>query len=286
MQDRKAERQSSINTAMSNSYRSNNSTDSSLISRLDDLVRRSDRGEIAYTAFLTPSDAVSAKDHLKSAGLEDRILIKGGYEDAERVRIFILPEYLVVLGDLDAEPPQDVTDTLRDAVTAVKIQGSGYRSLTHRDYLGSILALGLERNALGDIAVTDEFSAVVITSSKIAEFLSGELDRVASDSVKVSILADTKSISIKRDMQEINDTVASSRLDCIVASLTGISREKAQALIKSGLVELDYRPAQSCDTNLTPPATVSIRGYGKYTVSSFDGETRKGRLRLRAFKYI
>lgn len=271
---------------MSNTYRSNNGAAVPLLSRLDDLVRRSDRGEITYTAFLTPSDAVSAKDHLRSAGLEDRILIKGGYEDAERVRIFILPEYLVGLCDLDKDPPQDLSDTLREAVTAVRIQGSGYRSLTHRDYLGSILALGLERDALGDIAVTDDFSAVVITSSKIAEFLSSELDRVASDAVKVSILADTESISIKRDMQEINDTVASSRLDCIVASLTGLAREKAQALIRSGLVELDYRGAQSCDANITPPATVSIRGYGKYTVSSFDGETKKGRLRLRAFKYI
>lgn len=231
------------------------------------------------------------QDRLVRLGLESRSFAFGGYADAERVRIFILPDYLegyvyeldeIIAPDL----PSKITDAINEAVTAVKICGSGHKLLSHRDHLGSILALGLERDSIGDIAVIDDNSALAITSKCLAEFLLTDLHRVANDVVKVSILSRGESIDIKRELMPINDTVASARLDCIVAALTGISREKAKSLILSGFVAVDYRVAADCDTIISPPTLLTIRGYGKYNVRSFNGTTKKGRLRLCAEKYI
>ncbi|MBQ9162402.1 MAG: hypothetical protein IJX74_03910 [Clostridia bacterium] len=261
-----------------------------LFSRLDDNIKRSERGEIAYTAFLSPADLRTAEEYLLRCGRSGLFFTSGGYAEAERARVFMIPEYMYGVCDGEDFPRRcqfdELTQTLADAVTVVEIRGSGYRQLSHRDYLGSILALGVERDAVGDVAVTGNFSAVAVTSRRIAEFLSDELKRVASDAVKLRILPQDERISVTREIKAINDTVASGRLDCIISALTGMSRESAQNAIKAGLVEVDHRSATAPDLQLCPPATITVRGYGKYILYEFAGETKKGRLRISAGKYV
>ena len=109
---------------------------------------------------------------------------------------------------------------------------------------------------------------------------------MASDAVKLRILPQDERISVTREIKAINDTVASGRLDCIISALTGMSRESAQNAIKAGLVEVDHRSATAPDLQLCPPATITVRGYGKYILYEFAGETKKGRLRISAGKYV
>ena len=80
--------------------------------------------------------------------------------------------------------------------------------------------------------------------------------------------------------------MASKRLDCVVGALTNLSREKAQALIKTGLCEVNYLVEQRVDAEVKTPCVISARGYGKFNVLSFDGETKRARLRLVAQKYV
>ena len=89
-----------------------------------------------------------------------------------------------------------------------------------------------------------------------------------------------------RNYRPIRDTVASPRLDAVVASLTNLSREQAQNTVRSGLVEVDYEPVERTDLLLTPPAVISVRGHGRFVLRGFDGQNRKGRLRLLADKLI
>ena len=84
----------------------------------------------------------------------------------------------------------------------------------------------------------------------------------------------------------INDTVASRRLDCIVGALTNLSREKSQNLINSGMCEVDYLPELRVDRQIDEGAVISVRGYGKFFIKAFDGETKRGRIRLSAAKYV
>lgn len=261
-----------------------------LISRLEDAIKKSERGEVAFTAFLSPADLYSAKEYLRRSGRDGLFFAFGGYSGAERARIFCIPDYMY--GACDGEslitPCQfeELSEAVSDSVTVLEIRGSGYRELTHKDYLGSILALGLERDAVGDVALTDKFGALVVTSRKIADFLKSELERVASDVVKSRVLSPKDVPDVKREIKEISDTVASARLDCIVSALTGMSRESAQTAIKSGLVQVDYRISEAPDRQVGAPAVLVVRGYGKYILREFAGETKKGRLRLLAGKYM
>lgn len=258
-----------------------------LVARLEDAFKRAERGELVCGNFLSPGEAAFALAYLKETRRADRTFFYGGYKDAERRRLFVLPTFLA---DMDGSPeekaktyfPEEFTDSVR----AVLIKGSMYRALSHRDYLGSILALGIDRATVGDIAILDDHSAVIFCTSKIHEFLMHSIDRIASDKVTVKEYAPDGELEVKKSFMPISDTVASDRLDCVVAALTNLSRDKAQNLIRSGLCELDYLPETRCDRQITPPCTVTARGYGKYNILSFDGETRRGRLRLIAQKYV
>ena len=268
-----------------------------LLSRLDDLVKKSGRGEAAVSPYLTPREAKYARIHLSSRLGAGTAVLWGGYPEAERVRVVILPDYTEGLVDpaaLGSDPAAALTDaglddlaeTIRDAVCPVLVKGSGFRELSHRDYLGSVLGLGLERDAIGDILMPDAHSAILLTDARVGDFLTTQLEKVATDTVKVSRLPEGTALTGTRRLQPITDTVASERLDCVVAALCNLSREKAQMAVKSGLVELDYEAVEACDTTVEAPAVISVRGFGKFAVHAFDGTTRKGRIRLAAGTYI
>ena len=186
----------------------------------------------------------------------------------------------------EGEEPLFLEDLGEDGVSAIRITGSGYKVLSHRDYLGSLLGLGLERDALGDIAVQNDREAVVFCKGRMASFLISALEKVGADAVRVAAYRMDKDITDGKRYKPISDTVASARLDCIVAALTNLSREDAQSLVRSGMVELDFEVEERVDKQLTAPATLSVRGYGRFILRGFDGETKKGRLRLRADQLI
>ena len=263
-----------------------------LESRLGDALSKAERGSVACIPFLTPLEKKQAEHFLRARGAWEQAWLWGGYPSAERACLFLMPEYLTaMLACSPSEcPPSEVEalleEELSEAVCAVRIKGSGYRTLAHRDYLGSVLGLGLERDALGDIAVQNEHEAVVFCPRTIAAFLCESLDKVASDTVKCRVWTLDESFTDGRRYQPVSDTVASPRLDCVVAALTNLSRDEAQTAVRTGLVEVEFEPAERVDLTLEPPVTISVRGFGRFILRSFDGETRKGRLRMRADKLI
>ncbi len=268
-----------------------------LLSRMDDLCDRAARGEAAVSPYLTPREARYVARHLSARLSVGLAVLWGGFAEAERVRAFLLPDYCEGMVDpdaLQADPVaalaaaglDDLAGTLRDATVPVAVKGSGYRELSHRDYLGSLLALGVERDTVGDILLPDAHSAVILTGAGMADFFVTHLERVATDAVCVTRLPADTPLTATRRFQPISDTVASPRLDCVVAALCNLSREKAQTAVRAGLCEVDYEPANDCDLVLEAPCILSVRGYGKFSVHAFDGVTKKGRIRLIAGKYL
>ena len=268
-----------------------------LLARLDDLCDKAARGEWAATPYLTPREAKYARARLSARIESGCAVVWGGYPEAERVRAVILPDYTEGLVDpaaLMSDPAaalrdaglDDLAETVRGAVCPVQVRGSGFRELSHRDYLGSVLGLGLERDTVGDILIPDSHSAILLTDTRVGDFLITQLEKVATDTVRVSRLPEGTALTGTRRLQPLTDTVASERLDCVVAALCNLSREKAQMAVRSGLVERDYEAVEACDTTVEAPAVISVRGFGKFAVHSFDGTTRKGRIRLVAGKYM
>ena len=257
-----------------------------LRARLEELDARAQKGGFCFTRYLTPHELAVARAVPGGAAR----FAWGGWDEAERKRLFFVPDYA-------GEPETDTAagwlallepmfgDELRDAVTRVRVTGSGYRTLAHRDYLGSILALGLERSALGDIGIIDEFSAAVFCDAKLADYLGTALERIGSDKVKIA-RDDSGAPLPPRATRPISDTIASPRLDCVVAALTNLGREKAQAMIRADEVEVNFLPETRTDAEVHEGDMLSLRGYGRFVVRTFDGVTKRGRLRLAAEQYI
>jgi len=267
-------------------------TEELLDARIGDALGKCARGSVAVLPFLSPRERRWAERMLIRRGEATRAWFFGGYVEAERVCLFLLPDYLCdALDRLPQEMPCEemcalLGEDVLEAVCAVFIKGSGYRTLSHRDYLGSILNLGLDRSVIGDIAVQNEHGAVVFCSRTVSDFLLQALSRVANDCVSCTPYVPDEGFTDGKQYVPVNDTVASERLDCVVAALTNQSREAAQRAVRSGLVEVDFEPEERVDLFLEPPVWISVRGFGRYRLRSFDGETKKGRLRMRAERLV
>ena len=252
--------------------------------RLDDLADRSDSGIVAESGFMTPGEQYKAEKHFLAKGLKGRICFFGGYFAAERKQIFLLPEYLSEHCGYDSA--EEMISDGYSSIKAIKIEGSGYRKLSHRDYLGSVLSLGIKRSAIGDICILNDHSAVVFCCEEIEELLLSELFDIANDKVKISRADVDKNMPSCLRFESHSDTVASERLDCVVASFCNLSREKAQELIRSGLVERNYEQDAFPDSRVSERDVISARGYGKFIIREISDRTKKGRIRLIFDKYI
>lgn len=254
--------------------------------KLEDLCRRAERYEAAVSSFLTPAEAFAAKKYMEMRGGDMVAVFYGGYDGAERVRLLALPDYFGKEEPWTASLVRErAADVAAEAVAALEVKGSGYKKLSHRDYLGSLLGLGIERSVIGDIAVLEDSSAIVFCDGRILPFLLAEFRTVGSDRVKVRQIAISDDLAVKREFETIQDTVASPRLDAVVAALANLSREKASGLLAASFVELNYETCEKGDKTVAEGAVLSIRGYGKYVIRSLSDMTKKGRYRLVADKY-
>ncbi len=255
------------------------------LARLDDLERRACGGVVAHSAFLTPREQRCAELYFEAKGNREGICFFGGYFEAQRKQIFLLPDYIDVSCGREALI-QMLSEDIANAMCALAIEGSGFRTLSHRDYMGSVLSLGIERDAIGDIYVIGDTSAVLVCTPEAARLMLSELTTVGADRVRVKETTLDVNMPSAQKFSPLTDTVASERLDCVVASLCSLSREKAQGTVSAGLVELNYETAQKNDTPVRCGDIISVRGYGKFVVRSLSTATKKGRLRLFADKYI
>ena len=256
--------------------------------RLDDLSSKSENGELALTDFLNEGELYIAENYLKRT--KRSFFCYGGYDGAERKRVYLLPEYMLDICDAsDVEAAKAIEDYgYSIGIEAIKIKGSGYRRLSHRDVLGATLGLGLERSVLGDILLLDEegHEIVLMCEGAIADFIIAELSYVASDKVKREKLDTGEWVAPQKRVLHISDTVASGRLDAVVGALCNLSREKARTAVESGLVELNYECEERPDRAVDAPAVISVRGVGKFRIVSLSDKTKKGRYRLLAEKYV
>ena len=255
-----------------------------LFARLDDLCGVAMQGQLASTPFLSPRELHFSEKYLASRGMESRFISWGGYADAERKRIFVLPDYI----DVPVEYSSILEYGFDDCFSTVEVRGSGYRALSHRDFLGSVLGLGLGRSVIGDIILFDEAKprAIIFCDKAVSSFICENLLKVASDNVKTAEVSVSDVRFPERKFLHISDTVASDRLDGVVAALLSLSRERAKELVVGGTVELDFEVCERPDKCVPSSSVITVRGHGKFRINSLLDRTKKGRLRLDADKYV
>lgn len=267
-----------------------------LMARATDMIRR-DAYDVVFSHFLTPREQRLYHAAVAAEGQADRLFFYGGAADAERRMAVLIPDWLlgdVPTGDPFAEEREQFLFSLLEnqvidlsgAVAAVSLTGSEYGNLSHRDWLGAILALGVDRSALGDIAVMDTHHAFAFFTPTVAPYVVDHLTQAGSDTVRAERTELPFGFSVPRSFELIEASVASPRLDGTVRALTHLSRADATALVKTGHVEINYFCEENPDAPVEDGDILSIRGYGKYRIDSANTVTRRGRNRLVARKYL
>ena len=233
--------------------------------------------EKQYTAkafgFLTPAEAAIIKAHLRQIYAADvRTLFYGGYPDAERCMLVALPEY--------AEE-----DAAAEFISVLEICGRDIAELNHRDFLGSILGLGIRREKIGDILCLED-KTLVFVAADIGDYIISNLDKVGRCGVKICKVTIDEIELPNRKVEEIRTTVAALRLDCIVAAALKTSRSVAAEVIKAKRVSVNWLECDNVSLQVNPGDTFSVRGKGRFRLAESVNSTKKGRLGICVEKAI
>ena len=253
------------------------------------------RGIGTFSDFLTLSeqDLLYRLSPLKNFGVYT--FLWGGYEQAERCMAGFWPA-----SDIDVREGKENlsfddhgicrSDPAAAALSLpacwVMIEASAPKfaqKLSHRDYLGSVLGLGLERSVIGDI-LAQEHSAFVYCDEKIASFLIRELTQVSRTNVSVRQSGPELLPQAKKEL--LSGTVASVRLDSLVAFALSLSRSEAAAQIEAGHAYVNGRLIQSVSFVPKEGDAVSVRHKGKFLFTEEKGKTKKGRCGITVEKFV
>ena len=247
--------------------------DAPLEKRLEELAQRAARsGRACFTRFLEPNEAQLAQAAANRAGA--RLTLWGGYDDAER-------RVVAFLGPYDPDPEDWPVQALRLRWNA------RFASPGHRDLLGAVMGLGIDRDTTGDIAMGEYKGgpcAYLFALEEVAGYIAASLEGAGRASLKVEVAEETP-VLLPPEGTEMRLTVQQERLDAVVAAACRLSRAEAQRLVNGGLVKLNHEVNLHTDAKLSEGDVLSVRGHGRLRITAFDGESRRGRQVVRVFKY-
>ncbi|MBQ9062936.1 MAG: RNA-binding protein [Eubacterium sp.] len=247
------------------------------------------RGIVLFSDFLDLNQQNALRGiRWKEHGIQLRI--SGGYSDAERQMAAFVPDALSFSDpseNTSALHPGEAAPGWPFPIAVISVRPSAPRyaeNLSHRDFLGSILSLGIERSLIGDLIVREN-TASVFCVERMASYLCAELTRVRHTEVLTEQHA-PDSISLSIATEEQIGSVASLRLDALIALAFGIPRSRASLLVQSGVVFVN---AKLVTSNGHPPHEndlISVRGLGKCRFCQVLHQTKKGRMMVRMERFI
>jgi len=238
--------------------------------RAEELFRRSGtQNVVTHTNFLTPAEqqALEGLPHLRSG-----LFLHGGGADCERRVAFFLPDYL---------DPADFDPS--GYLSALRIR-CRFGAPGHRDVLGSLLGLGLERWTLGDIHTSGE-EAWVFCLPAAAAHICRELTHIGRGGAEVGEVALSEVPAPEREVEVVAFTLAGLRLDAVLAGTFHLSRGDAAERIAAGLVQLNYAVCEKPAAEVALGDVFSLRGSGKAKLVEIGGQSRKDRTRVWVERY-
>ena len=243
------------------------------INRFIDLSRQAyEHGIYTFTDFLTLAELSDLYDCARQ--IYTRFEVFGGYEGAERL--------ICRFGSAD-----DLGYEVDYPISCIKIsplQKKFAEKLSHRDYLGSLMNLGIERPKLGDIIIKDD-DAYVFADETLAPMICDEVTRIRHTSVMSTIITDAGEIP-KPTLSEVAVQTKSERIDAIVAKAYNLSRSQSADLFLQKKIYIDGRLMENESHTLKAGSTVSVRGFGKFIYDGVTGTSKKGSLYVTIRKYV
>jgi len=249
-------------------------TNDAAAKRIRELAERAySENRFFFTDFLDMSQLsvfYAMESEVQYAGVR----VSGGTEGCDRCMVrFGSPE----LCGYEEEFPIDV-------LFISPLQKRFSEELNHRDFLGSVTGLGIDRAKLGDILVKEN-AAYFFVSDTISEYIIENLDKVRNTNVKVERCTELPD-AIAPGFSEESIVVSSNRLDAVIARVFNLSRDAAAGLITDGKVFVCGREVLSVSKNLKAGDVLSVRGKGKFIFDGEDGVSRKNKLYIKIKRYV
>lgn len=213
---------------------------------------------------------------LERSFVSEAHFLSGGMEQADRTAAFFLPDYM------DRETAEEEAFAV---IIAEPVNAKFSDELSHRDYLGALMNLGIERECIGDITVSGRGTGetAIIVMKNMAELIARELVRVKHTSIDCTVMGlgefrNSASAAAEKNFEELKVNVASERADAVVAAVYRISRQKAAELVAAERVFINGSVLVSAGKDLKADDVVTVRGSGKFIYCGVNGTSRKGRL--------
>lgn len=242
--------------------------------RLSELGRKSyNSGIFTFTDFLGLAEQAAFAEIKKELGHIPYTAF-GGAAGAERVVIRFGSE-------------EELGYSIPFPILVIKVEPQSQKyadRLTHRDFLGALLNLGIERHTLGDIVIIDNVGFVFALET-IAPYIKDSLIKVKRTDVHAEIISELPEGELYRtERRQVQ--ISGERLDAVIAKLFSISREDSQNLFKRGLVFADGRQIESSSYSPKENEKISVRGYGRFIYIGQQSLSRKGKLNVAVELYI
>ena len=239
--------------------------DKIFLSSVYDAYRRTaEKGIPAFTGFMSERKQ-SLTESAFFSEKEIKMSFYGGFNNAERKMLCFHEE--------------EIYDY---PIGIIRVGVNSKEELSHRDYLGAIMGLGIERDTIGDIIVSGR-ERFVFAKKEICDYIIMNLKEVGRYRASCEI-TDNLPIIDNGSFDELKVTVASMRLDCVLSASLNLSREKAKLLIESGRVCVGGKPSENPDFKIAENAVISARGFGRIIMDGISGTSKKGRTILKIKK--
>ncbi|MDY5845119.1 MAG: YlmH/Sll1252 family protein [Bariatricus sp.] len=237
------------------------------------------RGIVMYTDFLNLNELnilhTTPKDSL---AVPFRTF--GGYAFAERQMAAFLPDAFYLYME-----ENEILDSYPMSVIRIEpLNGKFAEDLSHRDYLGALLNLGIDRLKLGDILIEAK-QAFLFASENLSDFICSELTRVRHTTVRAVKVA-REEFTYEPRYEEIRGTVASVRLDSLLSLAWNTSRSKMTPFVEGARVYVNGKLITSNGYHVREDDIISVRGMGRFQYKGMISETKKGRCLVLVYKYI
>lgn len=245
---------------------------------LDKIEFSKQREKIEYTDFLDMYQVALVKNFMKKIDFENYILF-GGFENAERKVLILYPEKYNI--NMIEKNYSKIMKVIR-----INLNEEEKGMYSHRNYLGGIIKLGMKREKVGDILVSDD-GADILVKNETSEVLKqnlGTLTRFENAKIEIVELDNLREQEIK--VEEMKIIVPSLRLDNFVSDLAKTSRSKAVQIIDSERVFINGQNETKASKQVKLGDVITIRGKGRFVVKEFSGTTRSGRTVVTVEKYV
>jgi RNA-binding protein YlmH len=251
-----------------------NREDEFLQKRIRDLANQSYRtGLYTYTGFLTVTQQQLYHQIKKELGDVTGTLF-GGIEECER--------NVLRFGDKESLGYDPGFPICCVEITPALAKFSD--DLNHRDYLGALMNLGIERSTLGDIMIREK-TAYLFCLDTVADYIVDNLSQIKHTTVRANVLQEMPQ-AVQPQKEEVKLVVPSMRYDVVIAKMVHLSRSSCVSLFREKKIFVNGRQMENNSGVMKEGDVVSVRGYGKFVCDSILGETRKGNLSVQLSRYV